>query len=509
MSYLCPYSKCDLIPEVLSVHSDSGIIVFKCNQGHLCEIDILEYFKILEEKRNIIPKFNIKENNFDIKESDILSYSNKNILEKEKEIKDIIRFNELMLSVQDFAPKNYIYNENLINIEASIKEENNLSTELDNIIKLEIEDKKNEEKEALRILKEKYYIDLEKYLEQEKLFLKLKGPKQETNYIKCLKDDGFKLISKLRFKNLIEINFANNNIANISPLNNMLLPHLEIINFSNNLIVDITPIANLQSHNLLEIYLHNNLIQDLEPFLYSNFPKLEIFGVEDNKEAFHKPSFEYVLNKYENIILYESKNWNDFNKEYGFDCYDYQKLFKIDLGSRKQEKILNDLYPLIISPNNIKYLILVDNNLKDVSLLNRMPLYHLELLDLSLNLISSIKFLKKMSKKCKYLKTLYLNDNKINDISPLTQTGIDENKGSIKLIFELNTLSLKKNNLDLKDRTTKDILEMLLNTYGLNIDYEKKDLYEDDKENGERNSNYELFEEDDSAIITESSAYLD
>lgn len=74
-------------------------------------------------------------------------------------------------------------------------------------------------------MKEKYYINLEKSIEKEELHLKLKGPRKETNYKNYLRDDGFKLISKLIFKNLIEINLANNYITNLNPLDNMLLPH--------------------------------------------------------------------------------------------------------------------------------------------------------------------------------------------------------------------------------------------------------------------------------------------
>ena len=47
-------------------------------------------------------------------------------------------------------------------------------------------------------------------------------------------------------------------------------------------------------------------------------------------------------------------------------------------------------------------------------IINRIPLYNKEFLDFSLN----FKFLKKMAKQCKNLKSLYLNHNKINDISP-------------------------------------------------------------------------------------------
>ena len=113
-----------------------------------------------------------------------------------------------------------------------------------------------------------------------------------------------------------------------------------------------------------------------------------------------------------------------------------------------------DLFPLIKFFNNIKYLILDDNKLQDVSLLSRMPLYHLDFLNLSVNVISNIKFLKELSKKAKNLKTLYLNDNKINDIKPLVK--IEEN--AIIPIFNLESLTLKNNNLDEKDKTVREII---------------------------------------------------
>ena len=128
---------------------------------------------------------------------------------------------------------------------------------------------------------------------------------------------------------------------------------------------------------------------------------------------------------------------------------------------------------MIIYPNNIKYLILDDNKLQDVFLLSRMPLYNLILLDLSLNFIVNIKFLKKITKKWKKLRRLYLNDNKINEISPLITTG-DNN--DIKLILEIETLTLKNNCLDLKDQTTKNIIENFIKNSDLSFDYEEKDL---------------------------------
>ena len=58
-----------------------------------------------------------------------------------------------------------------------------------------------------------------------------------------MRNEGFELISQIRFKNLNKINLARNKIKNVSYLDNTLLPHLEILNLSDNLIINIEPVA--------------------------------------------------------------------------------------------------------------------------------------------------------------------------------------------------------------------------------------------------------------------------
>ena len=454
--YVCPADGCDLIPEILKANSDIGKIVLKCRNNHIMELDIDKYFEILKKKQNVEPKDSDVEGEYELEES-------KNKLEEKcEDLSNIIKTHRKLLELQKERPENYYHNQNVINLGNFLKEESNnyiLDNEtesyktIDDIKTEEIEGKKKAEKIALKKLRDTYFVELEKHLKDEQtikkgLYLKLKGPdeKEKKDYIKYLTDEGFKLISDIRFPHLKEINLANNKITKLDPLNNMLLPHLEIINFSDNEIEIITPLANLLSKNLSEIYLHNNKIIDLGPFLQSEFPSLEIFRVdgEGNKQAFENSSFKAVQKKYKNTIYYKAKSWDYFNKEYEFNCEtDYEKNVKLELGSRRKDKILIDLFPLIIYPNSIKSLILDDNKLQDVSLLNRMPLYHLEILDLSLNFITSIKFLKKFAQRCSKLKILYLNDNKINDISPL-------------VVFNEINDNDKKDNKDEKNNNKKD-----------------------------------------------------
>ena len=53
------------------------------------------------------------------------------------------------------------------------------------------------------------------------------------------------------------------------------------------------------------------------------------------------------------------------------------------------------------------------------------------------------------------------------------------------LILKLEVLTLKNNDLDLKDKTTKDILKMLFDKSELNIDYEKE-FFKNRENNDER-----------------------
>ena len=115
-----------------------------------------------------------------------------------------------------------------------------------------------------------------------------------------------------------------------------------------------------------------------------------------------------------------------------------------------------------------------------------MPLFNLEELDLSLNFITSIKFFKRMTNKWKRLKKLFLNDNKINDISPFEKYNDGEKEKEKEKTFpsSLTILSLKNNCLDLNDSITYNILETLSNNPNLTFDYEMKSL--NPEENNER-----------------------
>jgi transcription elongation factor Elf1 len=429
--YICPI--CNETPEIVDVLAETGKIIINCNCGQNKEWDVFEFLQKLEQTGKISPNSYKRQSN----QSSNDNSEDNIILENAKNISDIIRINQLIDLTQRKYPNNYYHNISLINLGKSIEEENKTPTNINETVNeiLKSERSTNEEVEAIKQLKSyKTYIDNK----VEKLIIK--GEKTSNDKYPWLKNEGFELISKIKFKHLIELNLASNGISSVSYLDNMLLPHLKYLNLSQNSITEIKPVAELLSEHMREILLHENKIKDIGDFKKSNFNELELLRVDKNNINIKSKNFIEVQKKYGKRLQYKSIDFKEFNNKY--DCKIDESSKVLDLSSkRKGDIILIDFYSIINSTNKIISLTLDDNKLQNVSILNRIPLYHLTILDLSLNQITDIKFLKKLSKKCK-LQHLFLHDNKIMDISPLINYSDEKD-----LIFEdLKLLSLKRNN---------------------------------------------------------------
>ena len=96
--------------------------------------------------------------------------------------------------------------------------------------------------------------------------------------------------------------------------------------------------------------------------------------------------------------------------------------------------MLEDLNLLIPKKNNIEYLKITNSNIKDTTLIRRLPLFKLKYLDLALNEITNLDFLTKL--KSKKIKHLFLDENKFKNIYPLF------NKEEL-FLKDLKILSLK------------------------------------------------------------------
>ena len=256
------------------------------------------------------------------------------------------------------------------------------------------------------------------------------------------------------FKQLKEIDVSCNEIKNIDCLYEMALPHLEYLDMSNNEIENIEPIACLESKKLKEICLQDNKIKDIGPFEDSDFPEIQILRVEGNEDL-NYANYSNILEKYKGKIVYKKLTLELFKKKYHLDdniinLEDINAIDFLNLSNvKKGDNMIKDLYCIIQKNNKIKKFKLNNNDIKDPSLLTRIPLPELKSLDLSVNKINNLKFLTKM--EANKLIALYLNDNIINGISPLRRVIEEVNIYGDKmkklriLSLDINSFNIQKN----------------------------------------------------------------
>lgn len=390
---------------------------------------------------------------------DIFKYQ-KIIKEKNKILSDIIGFNNIILNAYDRFKDNFFHIMSIINVGKSIELENKRnSKELDVMIH-SLEKSHKIQQQAIKGLHDKFKIDLNG--NEQRLLLRRAH----------LFDEGLKLISKIKFQNLKDMNISANNIDNIEPFNNMNLPFLEFINLSQNNIREIRPLAELNSKKIKEIFLQENSIEDFSPLLKSEFPDLEILRIENNHFNNDLVEFKQLLKKYDKKIIYISKTVEQFNKKYSTCLFEYKKEI-IDLGGLMDgNDIIQELYLIINQEVKIKKLNLHYNFITNASLLGRMNLRYLQTLDLSLNKISNLKFITEI--KSPHLVHLFLNDNNIKDITPLIKVydfyiyekDQQEQENIIKHNFPNLELISLKNNLIKED----DYALVILNERGIDTD---------------------------------------
>ena len=370
------------------------------------------------------------------------------IIEKNRILSDIIRFNQLILNSYDKFQDNFFHIQSVINIGKSLEEENKRNgKEMENMI-YHLEKSHKAQQEALAQLNRDFELDFE----GNELKLSLRG--------RNLGDIGLQLLSKIQFTDLKDINLSNNSISNISALNDMVLPHLEFINMSENNITDVEPIAKLDSKNLKEIFLHRNRIKDFEPFLSSNFPALERLRIENNNFNKDLQEFKDLLEKYKGKIIYVAKTLDEFNNKYKVEIDKEMKIISLN-DLRAQDTLLQELYYILEPDIKILEISLRNNDIKNVSLISRIPYKSIRIIDLSMNKISNLEFILEM--KSKNLKELYLNDNLLNDISCLIKVYDPalHNDNDKEKFPNLKVISLKNNLFKPDNGQSKRVLGLL------------------------------------------------
>lgn len=286
-----------------------------------------------------------------------------------------------------------------------------------------------------------------------------------------INDEDIKILFKIKFNNLKEINLSENEIIDIEPLCNISLPYLELLNLSNNKIINIDPLGQLNAYKLQYLFIQNNQIQNIQVFIdcYSNFKYLEILRLDQNQIDENSDSYKEFEEKYDGIkdqnvkaekdnIIINNSYINEISNKYNIKYNENST--KIELkGTKESNLILRKLFIIINqkSENKIRKLNLSNNEIVDPSLLTRIQFEFLDELDLSFNKIKNLNFIKGMN--AKNLTKLILNNNNINDLSPLKNY-----KESFPLLKEIH---LQNNNFIFEQPKNKLILKNLY----INNDY--------------------------------------
>jgi hypothetical protein len=448
----------------------------KCKENHQTHkfVEIVKQIKKKNEKENENEKEdeieeeigygneNFEEEKKKIEESlkKVLSNHRDNVIEINKELKNLVEFNETILKYTEIIKSNDFYLKSIENIAKSFKEgDERNSNDIKCLLNGLIKDIENSEK-AIELLIDEKEIQLKR--NEKYLHLNNRG----------LGDTGFKYISQIRFNQLKEIDISENKIENIEPFKKMSLPFLEFLNLSDNDIKKIEPITKLNAQNLEYIFLQKNIIEDINTLLDSDFGKLKLLRIEDSK---FKEENEEKKNQRSTNLAKIKKN---FGERFFFTSMDehikqFKKILKldenadisgdseiIDLHDKKgNQKMLKNLFLIITSKsiNKIKTLILRNNDIKDLSILKRINFQSLETLDLAVNEITNLHFLLEM--KAINLKNLYLDNNKFDydEIFPI----LNANFPNLEVVslnknkFESEEMAITPGYFELKNKKNK------------------------------------------------------
>ena len=357
------------------------------------------------------------------------------ILEKNKLLSSIIKFNELILNTYEKSPDNYYHIINLTNLAESISTENARDS-----IELEVALKNLE----LKIKNRKSVIE-----EFNKKFKTSFNGKEESISLinRGLQDNDFKLLTRIGFPRLKDLDVSQNKITDIESLKDMNTSYLRNMNFNDNAIKSIGVLESLDLKSLQELQLKNNSITSVSTLLRSDLPALQFIRLEGNDGIDRSmDDFKKVLKKYTKKIIYVVQTYEDFNKKYDAKISEKSKI--IDLRDKETgNDVLKDLYLISSNYDSLKKLDISGCKIDDISLLSRISFKSLETLDLSMNNIKNIDIFSEV--KFNSLKCLFLNDNKISNITPLKALKCKS----------LTTITIKENNIVPSNKDVQNIVK--------------------------------------------------
>ena len=405
----------------------------------------------VEDNENVCEKYSTKKHRgHNIKSFLNIKTKLKVIKEKNKLLRNIIQFNELIMNTYNCHPDNYFHNRNVEILAKSIEAENSRDPkELENIFK-ELELNIRIKNDAIKEFKEKYKCELNG--NEDSLILRNKG----------INDEALKILSKMKLYNLKEIDLPFNNIKNLEYFENFSTGNLESLSLNDNKIEEINVLQKMDLKNLKLLNLQNNIIKNVKPLNDVNMPVLELLRIEGNNDI--NPTMDEmkkVIKKFKKQIIYVVKNFQDVYKKYNVKIERTTTKLNLD-GNSNGNEVLKDLYLILPEINDITELRLADCGIDDIFILSKLFLPKVKSIDLSFNKLIKIDALCNL--RPNKLKKIFLNNNNISDISPLKRIKFFEvsleNPGKITLennniiseSYEVKSIinDLKKKNIEIK-----------------------------------------------------------
>ncbi|KOY75920.1 hypothetical protein RZ71_03450 [Apilactobacillus kunkeei] len=180
-----------------------------------------------------------------------------------------------------------------------------------------------------------------------------------------ISSDQLSTLGRWSDSSLQTLKLQNNNIGNLSFLQNISIPNIQAIDISNNQISDFSPVKNQNWTQLTTLIADNNRISDISPISHVNWPNLQSLSVNNNQIS--------------DISPISSANWPNLQS---------------------------------LSANN--------NNISDINSFANTNWTNLTTISASGNHISNVNSLAGKSDKFKHLQKFSVSNNNINDISWMT-----------------------------------------------------------------------------------------
>ena len=346
---------------------------------------------------------------------------NKKILNEENEFKlsgnDI--FDDLLQSLLYFNPENRITWEEYFNHPFFTDNKIYNNTNIDEFLNLQYTIKRDDESEDILINKKKNDSDnndklIEEFNIKFKNRIRLKYEEQNLNLsTKNIGNQGFELLSKIKFKQIETLYLNYNKLSSIKDLSKMKILQLIKLDLSHNDIDDINEFGNCNFSQLIDLKLSYNQINNINILKICNLSKLQILYLSHNNinniEILQKCDLNSLKelylssNQIEDIEILSQCNFNDLNKlglsenkissiEVFGEC-DFGKLKKlylygnninnIDILSKCKFSNLNELY-------------LYDNKIVDISVFENCNFNELKKLSLYNNKIENLEIINKL-----------------------------------------------------------------------------------------------------------------